>query len=84
MMKALLPVASRMVMTQPATARAYTAEELETIGHRQSAAAKIDLEPDPVRAIEHAWSYCPVVCAAGSIFLVGNLLEAFGPQGRDL
>ena len=84
MLKALLPVASRMVMTQPATPRAHTGNELETIGRRLSAAARIDVEPDPVRAIERAWSYCPVVCAAGSIFLVGNLLEAIGPQARDL
>jgi dihydrofolate synthase/folylpolyglutamate synthase len=84
MLKSLLPVASRIVMTRPATPRAHTVTELEAIGRRLSPAAPIDLEPDPVRALEHAWSYCPVVCAAGSIFLVGQLLEAIGPQARDL
>ena len=40
--------------------------------------------PIPRGALERAWTYCPVVCAAGSIFLVGNLLERIGEQARDV
>lgn len=84
MLKALLPAASRMVMTEPPTPRAYTAEELAAIARRLSPAAKIEVEPEPARALRRAWTYCPVVCAAGSIFLVGNLLAGIGAQARDL
>jgi dihydrofolate synthase/folylpolyglutamate synthase len=84
MLKALLPAASTIVMTEPATPRAHSAEELAAIARRLSPAAKIAVEPDPVRALDRAWMHCPVVCAAGSIFLVGNLLATIGPHARDL
>ena len=84
MLKALLPAASTMVMTQPATPRAHGAEELAAIARKLAPGAKIDVEPDPARALERAWTYCPVVCAAGSIFLIGNLLAGIGEGARDL
>jgi dihydrofolate synthase / folylpolyglutamate synthase len=84
MLKALLPAASRMVITQPDTPRAHTADELAAITRRLSPRVQIDVEPDPLRALERAWSHCPVVCAAGSIFLVGNLLAGIGAESRSL
>ena len=84
MLKALLPAASTIVMTEPVTPRAHSAEELAAIARKLSPAAKIAIEPDPARALERAWTHCPVVCAAGSIFLVGNLLASIGADGRDL
>jgi dihydrofolate synthase/folylpolyglutamate synthase len=84
MLKALLPTAARMVMTQPDTPRAHRADELAAIARGLSPAMKIDVDPDPARALERAWTYCPVVCAAGSIFLVGNLLARIGADARDL
>jgi dihydrofolate synthase/folylpolyglutamate synthase len=84
MLKTLLPAASIMVMTQPETPRAHSADALAALAHKLSPATKIDTEPDPVHALERAWTYCPVVCAAGSIFLVGNLLAGIGPHARDL
>ena len=84
MLKALLPAASRMVMTEPDTPRAHRADELAAIARGLSPDATIETEPDPALALERAWSHCPVVCAAGSIFLVGNLLAAIGAEARDL
>jgi dihydrofolate synthase / folylpolyglutamate synthase len=84
MLKTLLPVASVIVMTRPDTPRAHDASELATMARALSPAARIEVESDPVRALERAWTYCPVICAAGSIFLVGNLLERIGEQGRDV
>jgi dihydrofolate synthase/folylpolyglutamate synthase len=84
MLKTLLPAASTMVMTEPATPRALSANELAAIARKLSFATKIDVVPDPVHALERAWTYCPVVCAAGSIFLVGDILAALGPGARDL
>ena len=84
MLKALLPAASSMVMTEPDTPRAYRAEELAAIARKLSPHATIDIEPNPALALERAWRHCPVACAAGSIFLVGNLLAGMGADARDL
>ncbi len=84
MLKALLPAASVMVITQPDTPRAHTAEGLAAIARKLVPTAKIEVEPDPARALARAWTHCPVVCAAGSIFLIGNLLAGIGDNARDL
>ncbi|HEY0285029.1 MAG TPA: folylpolyglutamate synthase/dihydrofolate synthase family protein [Vicinamibacterales bacterium] len=84
MLKALLPAASMMVMTEPDTARAHTAGDLAAMARQFSPTVVIDVEPDPTRALDRAWTHCPVVCAAGSIFLVGNLLARIGADARDL
>jgi dihydrofolate synthase/folylpolyglutamate synthase len=84
MLKALLPAASTMVITQPDSPRAHTAEELAAIARKLAPRAKIEVQPDPARALAQAWTHCPVVCAAGSIFLIGNLLAGLGPNVRDL
>ncbi len=84
MLKNLLPAASAMVMTEAATPRAHSAAELAEIARKIAPKAKIDVEPDPKRALERAWRRCPVACVAGSIFLVGDILGALGPSVRDL
>lgn len=84
MLRTLLPSASTMVMTEPATSRAHSAGELAAIARKLTSAVEIDVVPDPMHALERAWTYCPVVCAAGSIFLIGNLLAGLGPDARDL
>ena len=75
-----------MVMTEPATPRALRrAEELAAIARKLShRGAKIEVEPDPAKALERAWSRCPVACVAGSIFLIGDVLGRLGPSIRDL
>ncbi len=84
MLKSLLPAVSMMVMTEPATPRAHGAIELAAIANKVAPNARIEVEPDPRRALERAWRQCPVASAAGSIFLVGNLLGSLGPSARDL
>jgi dihydrofolate synthase/folylpolyglutamate synthase len=84
MLKHLLPAASMMIMTEPANARAHTAAELADIARKISPKANIEVEPDPTRALEHAWRRCPVACVAGSIFLVGNIVASLGTAARDL
>jgi folylpolyglutamate synthase/dihydropteroate synthase len=84
MLKNLLPAVSMMVMTEPGTPRAHHAAELADIARRLRPRATIEVEPDPRRALERAWTRCPVACAAGSIFLVGNLLGSLGSAARDV
>jgi dihydrofolate synthase / folylpolyglutamate synthase len=84
MLKALLPVASMTVMTEPPSTRARAAEELAAIARRLSPRTRIDVEPNPEIAMARAWTECPVICVAGSIFLVGAVLAAIGPRVREL
>jgi dihydrofolate synthase/folylpolyglutamate synthase len=84
MLKALLPVASMTVMTEPESTRARSAEELAAIARRLSPKTRVDVEPNPEKAMTRAWTECPVICVAGSIFLVGDVLAALGPRVREL
>ena len=84
MLKTLLPVVSRVVMTEAATPRAHRADELAAIARQVSPDTVIETRADPRAALDLAWRTCPLACAAGSIFLIGNLLAEFGPAARDL
>jgi dihydrofolate synthase/folylpolyglutamate synthase len=70
MLKSLLPAVSMMVMTEPATPRAYGASELADLARRLAPRAPIEVEPDPRRALERAWRRC--------------LLGSLGPAARDV
>jgi hypothetical protein len=37
-----------------------------------------------MKALERAWIHAPLVCASGSIFLIGDLLAGLGPTVRNL
>jgi dihydrofolate synthase/folylpolyglutamate synthase len=84
MLKALLPVASRFVLTEPGNSRARSADDLASLARALAPGARIETEPKPMAALNRAWTYCPLVCTAGSIFLIGDLLEGLGPDVRDL
>lgn len=84
MLKALLPVASSMTMTEPHNARAQAAEELATLARSLSPRCQIDVAIDPKDALDRAWMRCPLVCVAGSIFLIGDILSSLGPSARSL
>ena len=84
MLKVLLPVASALVITEPPTARAHPAEELAAIARKLSPRIEIEIQQEPAAALERAWLRGPVVCAAGSIFLIGDLLARLGPAAKDV
>jgi dihydrofolate synthase/folylpolyglutamate synthase len=75
MLDALLPAASAVVCTTPHIRRARTAEGLAETARLRNPGLNVMVEPDPEAALESAWTLGPTVCAAGSIFLVGELLE---------
>ena len=75
MLDALLPAASAVVCTTLHIRRARTAEGLAETARLRNPGLNVIVEPDPEAALESAWTLGPTVCAAGSIFLVGELLE---------
>jgi dihydrofolate synthase/folylpolyglutamate synthase len=84
MLKHLLPAASAMIMTEAPTPRAQTAAELAAVARRLAPDARVEVEPAPRRALARAWKRCPLVCVAGSIFLVGDLLGSLEPSLREV
>jgi dihydrofolate synthase/folylpolyglutamate synthase len=77
-LKPLLDAASHLVLTRAHTERALDPEALADAARRAGWRAVVEIEPDPIRAVERAWNHAPEVCAAGSIFLVGEVLARWG------
>jgi dihydrofolate synthase/folylpolyglutamate synthase len=70
----LLPHVSSVTATAAPTPRAIPAEDLAR--HLRAAGARdVAVEPDPSRAIDLALEQAPMVCVAGSIFLVGAVRD---------
>lgn len=78
MFEALAPHATRLIATQPRIARAAPAAELAAKA-RATLSCPVTVEPDPLRALEHAWADgAGTVLVTGSLFLVGEVLERLG------
>jgi dihydrofolate synthase/folylpolyglutamate synthase len=75
MLALLAPCASGFVFTEPPNARAFTAPALAHLAAAAAPSVPVDIEPVPERAVVRAFERGPVVVAAGSIFLVGDLLS---------
>jgi dihydrofolate synthase/folylpolyglutamate synthase len=84
MLKILLPSAAVVVVTEPGNSRARPAGELAALLRAISPDCRIEVEPNPMAALERAWTYGPLVSVAGSIFLVGDLLDGLGRTSRNL
>ncbi len=84
MLKTLVPVAASMTMTEPSNPRARAADELAALARTFSSTCPIDVVSAPGDALRRAWTRSPLVCAAGSIFLVGDILSSLGPDAISL
>ncbi|MCM3880180.1 MAG: bifunctional folylpolyglutamate synthase/dihydrofolate synthase [Vicinamibacterales bacterium] len=84
MLKTLMPAVSSLTITEPHNARAYSAEELAGLAREFSPGRRIDIAVEPREALDRAWAGNPLVCVAGSIFLVGDILSSLGPSVRNL
>ncbi len=75
MLAVLAPCASQFVFTEPPNPRAATAAALAHLAASVAPSIPVEVEPVPERALRRAWDHGPRVVAAGSIFLVGDLLS---------
>ena len=73
-LKPLLPWASHLVVTRAHTDRALTPDSLAEAARRAGWRGTVEIEEEPALALEAAWRHAPAICAAGSIFLVGEVL----------
>jgi folylpolyglutamate synthase/dihydropteroate synthase len=75
MLAALAPHASAFVITAPRTSRASSAAELAGVAGHVVPGVPVHTAADPAEALARAWQLGPLVCAAGSIFLIGEILD---------
>jgi len=76
----LLPLTSHVIATSAPTPRALPADELagrvRTVAERLGLTRlRIEVDDDPLHAVERGLASSDLVCVAGSIFLVGPLRE---------
>lgn len=74
--RALLPVTSTVVATAAPTPRAMPPAELAAAMLALDPGRLVVIEPDPERALEHAFAHGSPVCVAGSIFLAGAVRDS--------
>jgi dihydrofolate synthase/folylpolyglutamate synthase len=74
MLEALLPHATRVVLTRAPTPRSAAPADVLADVQSLRPDLRVDIETDPLHAVDVAMSDAPVACVAGSIFLLGALL----------
>jgi dihydrofolate synthase/folylpolyglutamate synthase len=84
MLEALLPHATRVVVTEPPTPRATPAAACASLVREMKAGTGVAViqESDPARALDLAFAGGTAACVSGSIFLVGAVLSFLKPQKR--
>jgi dihydrofolate synthase/folylpolyglutamate synthase len=70
----LVPSVTRLVLTRAHTDRALSTADLANAARLAGWRGPLDIRDDVGLALEEAWAHAPVVCAAGSIFVIGEVL----------
>ncbi|HET9832358.1 MAG TPA: folylpolyglutamate synthase/dihydrofolate synthase family protein [Vicinamibacterales bacterium] len=78
MLTALLPEIGRVIVTRPSNARAANPEELAARIGALAPALPIDIVVSPHDAVKSATKDSPLVVVAGSIFLLGDVIQEIG------
>ena len=70
----LLPSVTHLVATAAHTDRAMATDRLADEARRAGWRGPLEIEPEPGAALVRAWHHARTICAAGSVFLVGEVL----------
>ena len=81
MFAALLPVVDRLIVTRASTRRSADPDALAAIARDVAPSMAIDVTPVVEDALDRAWRASPRIVVAGSIFLLGDVLELIGRVG---
>lgn len=84
MLRVLAPHATRLIVTAPRMARAADAASLVHVASQAGVACPVEVATSPEEALERGWATSPLVCATGSIFLIGDLLASLDAKRRDV
>jgi dihydrofolate synthase/folylpolyglutamate synthase len=78
MLRALVPAVSSLVATRPATARAEEPDRIADRARAIAPALDIVAAPSLDAALDAAWQRSPRIVVAGSIFLLGDVMQRLG------
>jgi dihydrofolate synthase / folylpolyglutamate synthase len=78
MLRRLLPEVERLIVTRASNPRSAEPEQLARVAGAITTSVLIDVVPSVPRALEHAWDAAPLVVVAGSIFLLGDVMQHVG------
>jgi dihydrofolate synthase/folylpolyglutamate synthase len=78
MLSALLPTASRMIVTRASNSRSADPEALAAEARALAPALSVEVVSSPAAALAAAWSSSSRVVVAGSIFLLGDVFQEIG------
>lgn len=81
MVQALGAAATTFACTPIATARARTAADLAALVRDARPGVTVSVAKGPREALAKAWTSGPLVCASGSIHLVGDLIRILDSEG---
>ena len=78
MLEVILPEVDRVIVTRPSNSRAADPDELASRIRRLAPSLQVDVIQSPHDAVERATTDSPFVVVAGSIFLLGDIMQDFG------
>lgn len=78
MLRALLPAVPRIVVTRASHSRSAEPDALAEVARAVDPSVSIVVEPSLAAALELAWRDAPLLLAAGSIFLLGDVMKHLG------
>lgn len=78
MLRLLLPHVHTLVLTRAQTPRGADPHALATTVQSLGTSCRLVVEPSLDRALAHAWLLTPTIVVAGSIYLLGEVMEALG------
>ena len=84
MISALEKSITRVVCAPLKNRRAWTSEGLAAKLNEARPELCIDIARSPIAALDTAWKYGNVICAAGSIYLIGEIIEAISSNELNI
>ena len=78
MLRVLLPVVDRVIMTRASNRRSADPAGLARLAHAIRPELPASIELTPASAIAAAWRISPRIVVAGSIFLLGDVMKEIG------
>jgi dihydrofolate synthase/folylpolyglutamate synthase len=78
MIRILAPAIERLIITRASNPRSEDPEVLAARAREVAPALPVAVVPTPAAALEAAWRTAPRIVAAGSIFLLGDVLKEIG------
>jgi dihydrofolate synthase/folylpolyglutamate synthase len=78
MLRTLLPEVQAVVLTRSSNLRSADPDDLAGVARELDATIALQVEPSLTNALAAAWRLSPRIAVAGSIFLLGDVMERLG------